>query len=50
VLLSIVREMITAGTCLIAATHDLLFVRDMAERIVTIEDGWLISDDAAVSE
>jgi energy-coupling factor transport system ATP-binding protein len=50
VLLSIVREMVTAGTCLIAATHDLLFVRDMAERIVTIEDGWLIGDDAAVRE
>ena len=48
-LLAIVREMVTAGTCLIAATHDMAFVGDVAERIVTIEDGWLVSDDTVVS-
>jgi energy-coupling factor transport system ATP-binding protein len=46
---AIVREMVTTGTCLIAATHDRRFVRDVAERIVTIDDGWLVSDDDVVS-
>ena len=38
-LLAILREMVTQGTCLIAATHDDRFVRDVAERIVTLSDG-----------
>ena len=34
-LLAILGEMVADGTCLIAATHDERFVRDVAERIVT---------------
>jgi energy-coupling factor transporter ATP-binding protein EcfA2 len=48
-LLAIVREMVGAGTCLIAATHDSRFVGDAVERIVTIEDGWLVGDETVVS-
>lgn len=48
-LLAIVREMVGAGTCLIAATHDMRFVHDVAERIVTIEEGWLVGDDVVVA-
>ncbi len=48
-LLGIVREMVTAGTCLIAATHDMRFVGEVAERVVTLEDGWLVGDDVVVT-
>lgn len=44
-LLVILREMVADGTCLIAATHDERFVRDVAERIVTLDDGWLVGDE-----
>jgi len=49
-LLAILRERVSAGTCLIAATHDERFVRDVAERIVTLEDGWLVADEPRPSE
>jgi energy-coupling factor transport system ATP-binding protein len=47
-LTAIVGGMVAAGTCLIAATHDMRLVRDVAERVVTIEDGWVVGDDVAV--
>jgi energy-coupling factor transport system ATP-binding protein len=47
-LLAIVRDMVAAGTCLIAATHDMRLVHDVAERVVTLEDGWVVGDDVAV--
>jgi energy-coupling factor transport system ATP-binding protein len=46
-LLAILRDLLADGTCLIAATHDERFVRDVAERIVTLEDGWLVADEPA---
>jgi energy-coupling factor transport system ATP-binding protein len=46
-LLAIVGAMVDEGTCLIAATHDVRFVRDMARRVVTMEGGRLIGDDPA---
>ena len=46
-LLAILREMVSEGTCLIAATHDSRFVRDVAGRIVTLQDGRLIADEPA---
>lgn len=41
-LLAILREMVAEGTCLIAATHDERFVRDVAERIVVLNDGRVV--------
>ena len=46
-LLAILRDMVSEGTCLIAATHDSRFVGDVAGRIVTLDDGWLIADEPA---
>jgi energy-coupling factor transport system ATP-binding protein len=45
-LLVILREMVTQGTCLIAATHDVRFVRDIPERIVTLQDGRIVHEGA----
>ncbi len=44
-LLTILRERVAEGTCLIAATHDERFVRDVAERIVTLNDGRIVGDE-----
>ncbi|MDO8484148.1 MAG: ATP-binding cassette domain-containing protein [Candidatus Limnocylindrales bacterium] len=46
-LLAILRDMVAEGACLIAATHDPRFVRDVAGRIVTLDDGWLVGDEPA---
>ena len=46
-LLDILRGMVSEGTCLIAATHDERFVRDVASRILTLDDGWLAGDEPA---
>jgi energy-coupling factor transporter ATP-binding protein EcfA2 len=46
-LLAILRDLLAAGTCLIAATHDQRFVRDVADRIVTLDDGWIVGDEPA---
>jgi energy-coupling factor transport system ATP-binding protein len=44
-LLEILRQRLDAGACLIAASHDERFVADVAERIVELEDGWIVRDD-----
>jgi ABC-type cobalt transport system, ATPase component len=46
-LLAILRERLATGTCLIAATHDERFVRDVAGRVVRIEAGRITSDQPA---
>ncbi len=46
-LLAIIGELISDGTCLIAATHDPRLVREMAGRIVTLDDGWVVGDEPA---
>ena len=46
-LLGILREHLDAGACLIAATHDDRFVRDVARRVIEIDDGWIIRNEAA---
>jgi energy-coupling factor transport system ATP-binding protein len=46
-LLGILQEHLVDGACLIAATHDQRFVRDVARRIVTMADGWIASDETA---
>jgi energy-coupling factor transport system ATP-binding protein len=46
-LLTLLRDLVSEGTCLIAATHDERFVRDLAGRVVTLDDGWLVADEPA---
>ena len=46
-LLAILGERLSTGTCLIAATHDERFVRDVAGRVVRIEAGRITSDGPA---
>jgi energy-coupling factor transport system ATP-binding protein len=48
-LLEILGGHLDLGVCLIAATHDERFVRDMAGRIVELDDGWVIRDAAVAS-
>jgi energy-coupling factor transporter ATP-binding protein EcfA2 len=43
-LLAILRERLDEGTCLFAASHDHRFVSDIAERVVELEGGWIVSD------
>ena len=45
-LLGILREHLDAGACLLAATHDERFVRDVAQRVIEIDDGWIVRDEA----
>jgi energy-coupling factor transporter ATP-binding protein EcfA2 len=44
-LLDILDEHLDAGTCLIAATHDERFVADVADRVVRLDDGRVVSDE-----
>ncbi len=46
-LLEVVRDRIEAGATVIAATHDLRFVRDFATRRLVLEDGRLVADEPA---
>ena len=48
-LLAILGERLATGTCLIAATHDERFVRDVAGRVVRLEDGRITSDRSVAS-
>jgi energy-coupling factor transport system ATP-binding protein len=43
-LLELLGEHLEDGVCLIAATHDERFVRDIAGRVVELEDGWVVDD------
>jgi energy-coupling factor transport system ATP-binding protein len=43
-LLELLGEHLEHGVCLIAATHDERFVRDVADRVVELEDGWIVDD------
>jgi energy-coupling factor transport system ATP-binding protein len=43
-LLAILAEHLDQGACLVAATHDERFVSDMADRIVRVDEGWVIED------
>jgi energy-coupling factor transport system ATP-binding protein len=43
-LVAILRERLDSGTCLFTATHDRRFVDQVAERIVEVEAGWIVSD------
>ncbi len=44
-LLGILAEHLDDGACLIAATHDMRFVDDVAQRVVEMEDGWIVRDE-----
>jgi len=46
-LVEILRERAFSGTCLIAATHDPRFVRDVTPRAITISDGRIVADGPA---
>jgi energy-coupling factor transport system ATP-binding protein len=48
-LIDILREHLDEGVCLLAATHDERFVRDVAGRIVELEDGRIVRDAVPVS-
>ena len=45
-MLAILRDHMDSGACLVAATHDERFVRDVARRIVEMDDGWIARDEA----
>ncbi len=45
-LLGILRDHLDGGACLIAASHDERFVRDVARRIVEMDAGWIVRDEA----
>lgn len=47
-LLGILGEHLDEGACLIAATHDARFVRDVARRVIELDDGWLVRDEVVV--
>ena len=44
-LLAILGEHLDHGACLIAATHDQRFVRDVATRVIELDDGWIVRDE-----
>jgi energy-coupling factor transport system ATP-binding protein len=44
-LLAILGEHLEHGACLIAATHDQRFVRDVATRVIELDDGWIVRDE-----
>jgi energy-coupling factor transport system ATP-binding protein len=44
-LLAILDRHLQAGATLIAATHDPRFVADVADRVVTLADGRIVSDE-----
>jgi energy-coupling factor transport system ATP-binding protein len=46
-LLTILGEHLDAGACLVVATHDERLVDDVAERIVEMDAGWIMRDEAA---
>lgn len=45
-LLGILREHLDDGACLLAATHDRRFVGDVAGRVVEMDAGWIVRDEA----
>ena len=45
-LLAILGEHLDEGACVIAATHDMRFVGDVARRIIEMDDGWIVGDEA----
>ena len=45
-LLGILDEHLDAGTCLIAATHDERFVADVADRVIRLDGGRIVRDEA----
>jgi energy-coupling factor transport system ATP-binding protein len=47
-LLEILGEHLEQGACLIAATHDWRFVRDVTRRVVRLEDGWIVEDETVM--
>jgi energy-coupling factor transport system ATP-binding protein len=49
-LLSILGERLSAGACLITATHDERFVRDVAGRVIELDDGWIVRDEAVADD
>jgi energy-coupling factor transport system ATP-binding protein len=46
-LLTILGEHLDTGACLVVATHDERLVDDVAERIVEMDAGWIMRDEAA---
>jgi energy-coupling factor transport system ATP-binding protein len=49
-LLAILRDRVAAGTCLVAATHDERFVRDVAGRRIALDNGRVVADETLVLE
>jgi len=44
-LLGILGEHLDDGACLIAATHDQRFVRDVGHRVIELDAGWIVRDE-----
>jgi len=43
-LVEILRERLEEGTCLITATHDTRFVERVADRVIELDAGWIVTD------
>ena len=43
-LVEIIRERLETGICLFAATHDRRFVEQVADRIIELDEGWIVDD------
>jgi energy-coupling factor transport system ATP-binding protein len=43
-LVEIIRERLDTGICLFAATHDRRFVEHVADRIIELDEGWIVDD------
>ena len=43
-LVEIIRERLETGICLFAATHDRRFVDQVADRIIELDEGWIVDD------
>jgi energy-coupling factor transport system ATP-binding protein len=49
-LLGILGEHLDDGACLIVATHDQRFVRDVCSRVVEMGSGWIVRDELVAQE
>ena len=49
-LLAILRDRVAGGTCLVAATHDARFIRDVAGRRIALDGGRVVADETLVLE
>ncbi|MEO7665021.1 MAG: ATP-binding cassette domain-containing protein, partial [Candidatus Limnocylindrales bacterium] len=49
-LVTILEELVEAGTSLVFATHDESFAGRLAGRRIELADGWIVADDGAAED